>query len=193
MGSDQTVGAVFEQQVAVSAILARLFGQAHELSIDDLLFLDRIGNSNDRFDLGDVRAYLTYTGVLAPGPLALATLLTACSHETTAVYTPGDYVVSLTTPSADDGAVLIRLSGLPAGAVDVRPDDRDLVVYTSRVADTLRIAVFGTITPGPLVHIGPLDESVIALIDLRVEETASRSNEQREPLAGYAVELYRRR
>jgi hypothetical protein len=127
------------------------------------------------------------------GIFALATLLTACSHETTAVYIPGDYVVSLTTPSADDGAVLIRLSGLPAGAVDVRPDDRDLVVYTSRVADTLRIAVFGTITPGPLVHIGPLDESAIALIDLRVEETASRSNEQREPLAGYAVELYRRR
>jgi hypothetical protein len=72
MGSNQTVGAVFEQQLAVSAILARLFGQAHELRLDDLLFLDQIGNSNDRFDLGDVRAYLTYTGVLGADRAALA-------------------------------------------------------------------------------------------------------------------------
>jgi hypothetical protein len=121
--------------------------------------------------------------------LAAVTVLTACREATTAVYRPGDVVVYLTTPYADDGAVLIRLIGLPSGAVEVTADNRGLVVYSMRVADTLRIAVFGTLTAGPLLHVGPIDRRAVSLIDARVEDAVSRGNEQREPLSGYAVEL----
>ncbi len=68
MGSNQWVGAVFGRQLAVSAVLARLFDQPCLLTVDDLLFLDQLGNRNDRFDLGDVRAWLMHTGVLAASP-----------------------------------------------------------------------------------------------------------------------------
>lgn len=68
MGSNRTVGAVFRQQLALPAVLARLFSQPSPLTIDDLQFLDQLGNRNDRFDLGDARAWLMKTGVLAASP-----------------------------------------------------------------------------------------------------------------------------
>ncbi|MDH3206137.1 MAG: hypothetical protein OEO79_05965 [Gemmatimonadota bacterium] len=85
--------------------------------------------------------------------------------------------------------MLIALYGLPTGAVDLIPDDRSLVVYSVRVADTLRIAVFGEITSGPLIRLVPLDASAAPLIGIRVEDAASRANEQRESVSGYGLEL----
>jgi hypothetical protein len=128
----------------------------------------------------------------AMGMFIAGSLLAACHDATTTVDRPGDFVVSLRTPFADDGAVLVGLYGLPPGAVDVTAEDRSSVVYSVRIADTLRIAVFGAITSGPLVRVGPLDGSAVLLIATRVEDAASRANELREPLSGYGVELRRR-
>jgi hypothetical protein len=130
---------------------------------------------------------------MAMGVFIAATLLTGCRETTTQVYLPGYFVVSLVTPFADDGAVLIRLQGLPPWPVDVTTENRGLVVHSARNGDTLRIAVFGTLTSGPLVRIGPLDASTVVLIDTRVEEAASQGNEQRAHLSGYSVELHRQR
>ncbi len=122
----------------------------------------------------------------------IAGALFAACHDALTVEKPSDFVVSLTTPFADDGAVLVGLYGLPPAAVDVTADDPSLVVYSVRIADTLRIAVFGAITSGPLVRIGPLDGGAVLAIATRVEDAASRGNQQREPLSGYGVELRRR-
>ncbi len=128
----------------------------------------------------------------ATGIFIAGALFAACHDTTTTVDKPGEFVVSLTTPFADDGAVLVALYGLPPAAVDVTGDDRSLVVYSVRIADTLKVAVFGRITSGPLVRIGPLDGSAVLLIAARVEDAASQANAPRASLSGYGVELRRR-
>lgn len=130
---------------------------------------------------------------LIAGTLASVVLIAACDDPTGTVLDPvAELAVHLTTPSTDDGAVLITLHGLPPDEpVDVTAIDASLVVHTARIADTLRIAAFGEITAGPLVQIGPLRGSAASLIGARVDDVASRGNEQRE-LTGYSVTLHRR-
>lgn len=119
-------------------------------------------------------------------------LIAACDDPTGTVLDPVvELAVHLTTPFADDGAVLITLRGLPDEPVAVIAMDASLVVHTARMADTLRVAAFGSITSGPLAQIGPLRGSAASLIGARVDDAASRGNEQRE-LTGYSVTLHRR-
>lgn len=129
--------------------------------------------------------------LIAAAMLGSVVLVAACDDPTGTVFAPAPEVelaVHLTTPFADDGAVLITLHGLPDEPVAVTPTDASLIVHTARIADTLRIAAFGSITAGPLVHIGPLRDGASSLIGVRVDDVASRSNEARE-LAGYAITL----
>ncbi len=127
----------------------------------------------------------------AAAALALVWLLTAgCENPTTVSGDPMQtFVVHLTTPHADDGAVLITLVGLPSAPIEITSVDSRLVVYSARMADTLRIAVFGPITSGPLVQIWPLRASAASLLALRVEEAASRGNDLRDPSSDYALAL----
>ena len=124
--------------------------------------------------------------------LASVVLVSACDGPTSTVFDPVTALtVYLTTPFPDDGAVLIELHGLPDESVAVSAIDASLLVHTARTADTLRIAAFGSITSGPLVRIGPLRGSAASLIGARVDDAASRGNEQRE-LAGYVLTLQHR-
>jgi hypothetical protein len=124
--------------------------------------------------------------------LASVVLVAACDDPTGTVSDPplAELAVHLTTPSVDDGAVLMTLHGFPDAPVDVTAVDASLIVHSVRIADTLRIAVFGSITSGPLVQIGPLRGSTASLIGARVDDVASRDNQQRE-LTGYALTLQR--
>ncbi len=123
--------------------------------------------------------------------LVLALCLTAaCDNPTTITADPQRaFVVHLTTPHADDGAVLITLDGLPPTALEITSLDSRLVVYSVRVADTLRIAVFGPITSGPLVQISSLRPSAASLVHAHVEEAASRTNDLRGPSSDYVLAL----
>lgn len=124
--------------------------------------------------------------------LASVVLVAACDDPTGTVLAPvvpeTELAVHLTTPFSDDGAILITLHGLPDAAVAMTIMDASLVVHTARVADTLRIAAFGSITSGPLLQIGPLPGSAASLIGASVDDAASQTNEQRE-LTGYSVTL----
>lgn len=130
---------------------------------------------------------------LIAATLASVLLIAACDDPTGTVLDPmAELAVHLTTPFSDDGAVLITLHGLPPDEpVAVTAMDASLVVHTARIADTLRVAAFGSITSGPLVEIGPLRGGAASLIGARVDDAASRGNEQRE-LTGYSVTLHRR-
>lgn len=66
MQSNRTLGAVFRDRLQTSAVLGRLFGQPDALTDEEIEELDRLGNGNGRFDLGDVRAWLMDDGVAAP-------------------------------------------------------------------------------------------------------------------------------
>ena len=123
--------------------------------------------------------------------LVLALCLTAgCDNPTTIIVdSQRPFVVHLTTPHADDGAVLITLDGLPSTVIEITSLDSRLVVYSARIADTLRIAVFGPIASGPLVQISSLRASSASLVHARVEEAASRTNELRDPSSDYLLAL----
>lgn len=128
---------------------------------------------------------------IAAAMLASVVLVTACDDPTGTVFAPAavtELAVHLTTPFADDGAVLITLHGLPDEPVAVTAIDAGLVVHSVRVADTLRIAAFGSITSGPLVQIAPLRDGAASLIGARIDDVASRANAARE-LTGYAITL----
>lgn len=68
MQSNRTVGAVFRDRSLMSAVLGRLFGQPNVLTDEEIENLDRLGNGNGRFDLGDVRAWLMGAGAAPPSP-----------------------------------------------------------------------------------------------------------------------------
>lgn len=68
MQSNRTVGAVFRDRLLMSAVLGRLFGQPTMLTDEEIDDLDRLGNGNGRFDLGDVRAWLMDSGAAATSP-----------------------------------------------------------------------------------------------------------------------------
>ncbi len=118
-------------------------------------------------------------------------LLTAACDDPTTTYadSPTEFVVHLTTPFSDDGAVLITLAGLPSTPIEVTSVDASLVVYSARIDDTLRIAVFGPIGSGPVVQLWPLRASAASSVRASVEEAASRTNDLRDPSSDYALVL----
>lgn len=133
------------------------------------------------------RLLRTAVSILAAGVLAAA-----CGDSTGPDDGPSPFIVHITTPFPDDGAVLVVLYGpLPAG-VNVVAGGAGLVVHSVRIADTLRIAVFGTITSGPMVRLEVPNGAVIPQIFARVEDAASRDNVQRGAVSGYALRLEQR-
>lgn len=129
---------------------------------------------------------------LVAATLASVVLVAACDDPTGTVLAPvvpeTELAVHLTTPFSDDGAILITLHGLPDEPVAVTIMDASLVVHTARIADTLRIAAFGSITSGPLLQIGPLRGGTASRLGASIDDAASQTNEQRE-LTGYSVTL----
>lgn len=104
---------------------------------------------------------------------------------------PTTLVVHLTTPFSDDGAVLVALVGPLPADVRVEAAGPDLVAHAVRIADTLRIAVFGPVGSGPLVRLEVPEGRVVSRIDTRLEDAASRAGVQRDAVSGYRLRLER--
>jgi len=125
-------------------------------------------------------------------PLLLAALFAAACGDATG---PDDgsvpFVLHLTTPFPDYGALLVVLYGPLPEAVEVVAGSAELVVHSIRVADTLRIAVFGTIVSGPLGRLDLPAGTVVSQISGRVEDAASRGAVQRDAVSGYTLRLER--
>jgi hypothetical protein len=123
--------------------------------------------------------------------LAAAVVAVACGDVTAVEYGPAPVVVHLTTPFPDDGAVLLALYGPLPPTLDVVAASPGLVVHSVRTADTLRIAVFGSIVSGGLVRLDALDMNMMSQLGTRVEDAASRESTQRGTVSGYALRLQR--
>jgi hypothetical protein len=123
--------------------------------------------------------------------LAVGVLAAACGDATGPDSGPDPLVLQLTTSFPDDGAVLVALYGTLPATVDVVGGSPDLVIHSVRIADTLRIAVFGTITSGPLLRLRMSDGVDVSQIYGRVEDAASLGNVQRGGVAGYTLRLER--
>ena len=98
----------------------------------------------------------------------------------------GDVTVSLTTPNADDGVVLVALFG--PGFTDIQPANASYKVYSLTASPTeVHILVVGDLVAGPVLTLNVNDPSRIGDYHGTVVQVASRSDEPRTVLPGYEV------
>lgn len=98
----------------------------------------------------------------------------------------GKLVITLTSPGAADGAVLLRL----VGPVDEVEAAGNYLVESAPLADGItRIVVVGTITTGPVARISIPDMSQASQYFGLVEQVADRGSFALLSVAGYSVTI----
>ena len=122
-------------------------------------------------------------------PLALLSLAAACGDggpTGPAGPVPGVLKIALTTPNADDGALLFTVSGGRISTVDAAAAGYQ--IYTAQ-PDTLttRILVTGDIGAGEVVRIHVPDTRSAAAYHATIAQAASRTTFAQRGLAGYAL------
>jgi hypothetical protein len=120
--------------------------------------------------------------VVLAGLVAVASI-PACSNNTgpTAVILN----VSLSTPSPNDGAVLLAISGGPVDSVEAV----GYATYTAAATGTVRIIVAGDLVAGTIARIHLPDGRQATRYSATVEQVATRvTYAQRDP-AGYRASL----
>ena len=127
-------------------------------------------------------------------PLAVISALVLGSCETDAgpkQPVPGALTFELQTPNAQDGALLVQLSGpaLTVGAVSATGAGNQLFARMS--GSTLKVAVFGTIQAGPVFTVSVPDLARASQYSATVSEVADAGNALRGSLTGYAVRVKR--
>lgn len=97
---------------------------------------------------------------------------------------PGVLNVALTTPNADDGALLLTISGGPV--VSVEPASAAYQVYTFTPDTTnVRVLVSGDIAAGALLRIHIADSRRAASYHATIAQAASRTTFAQRALSGY--------
>ncbi len=115
----------------------------------------------------------------------VALLSAACSDATTSAGTgAGTLVVRLTTPHADDGALLFSVSGPRIDSITVSAGS--IRLFTRRGGDSIVAAVVGPLANGAVVHLHVPDVGATGYT-ATVMEVADREDALRASLAGYAL------
>ncbi len=105
---------------------------------------------------------------------------------------PGSLIVSFTTPNVDDRAAMFTVV-LPPGTTTGSPvlSASGLEVFHRRVADTLRVAVFGAIPSGELLRIAVPDLRQVPRMTVSLLEVAAENDALRESFSGYTIRVSR--
>lgn len=128
--------------------------------------------------------------------------LTACGLATTLVLgsascsdspgpdDSGPLTVSLTTPNADDGALLVVVTG--PELTDIQPTSSAYQVFSRRAGATeTRVIVVGDIVAGPVFTASVPTGSVASEFAASMSEVASRTDALRPSTAGYSLTVRR--
>lgn len=100
----------------------------------------------------------------------------------------GTATVSLTSPNADDGAVLVTVNG--TGLSNVRPPNSSYQVFWRLAsANVLKVAVVGDLATGPLFTVDVPDITNLSGYSGTVDEAASRTDALRGSLTGYSISV----
>jgi hypothetical protein len=122
-------------------------------------------------------------------PLLLALLAGACGDggpTGPAGPTPGVLKVALTTPNADDGALLLTISGGRVSTVDAASTGYQ--VYTAQPDTvTTRVLVTGDLAAGEVVRIHVPDTRSVAAYHATIAQAASRTTFAQRALTGYSL------
>lgn len=133
---------------------------------------------------------MTMIRILVRGAV-VSTLLfgsSACSDDPPTGPDDSAVTVSLSTPNADDGALLVVVSG--GALTDVQPASAAYQLFWRAVSDTeTRVIVVGDIQAGPLFTVDATVEP--AALAVGATEIASRTDVLRPTTAGYSFTVSR--
>jgi hypothetical protein len=116
--------------------------------------------------------------------LALLAASASCGDSTAPAPVAGDLTVSLVTPHADDGVVLLALFG--PEFTDIQPASSAYRVYSLTASPTeVRVLVVGDLTAGPILTLRVNDPGRIGEYSGVVKQAASRSDEVRTVSTDY--------
>ena len=101
---------------------------------------------------------------------------------------PGTLTARLVTPNADDGAILIEISG-PAPVADVMVAVQGAVVHSRADGNRTRLAIFGPLANGALVRFSVPDVNAAQQYSAQVTEVSDRASALRTSPTGYQVTI----
>ena len=132
--------------------------------------------------------------VRALGVLATAVLVSTCGEPVSPPRPPepepGVLSVRLTTPNADDAALIVRITG-PTAMTSVVAGNPAHEIYSRAEAKAFNAALFGDLAGGVLLRFHVPDIAKVAEYSATVVEVADQANALRESLAGYVVTVER--
>jgi hypothetical protein len=119
--------------------------------------------------------------------LALVLCLTGCGDGSTGPEgpTPGTLTVTLTTPNADDGAILLTVSG--PDMTQVTAADGSLYFRHAGGTGAVTAVLVGDVQAGSLLTFHVPDVTAAGSYSATITQVADRSNTVRASLAGYAL------
>lgn len=109
----------------------------------------------------------------------------ACGSDSTTGPTAGTLTVSLTTPNADDGAMLLTVSGPDMTQIAV--EDTSLYVRYAQDGTTITVVLVGDLRAGSLVTFHVPDVDAVSSYSATITQVADRNNVLRGSLTGYAL------
>ena len=107
-------------------------------------------------------------------------------QPTVPVAVPGTLTVSLVTPFADDGAILLDITG-PAPVTDVVAAAQGAVAHARSNGNATRVAVFGSLGGGALVRFSVPDVNAVQQYAAQVAEASDRASALRSSVTGYQL------
>jgi hypothetical protein len=120
----------------------------------------------------------------ALGCLLSLVLSTGCSNDTGP--TAGILNMTFSTQHANEGAVLLIVSGGPVDSIE----SLGYPIYSGRTGgDTLKLIITGQLSSGVLARIHIPDSRQSAAYGARVAQVAARGTYRLQDLAGYEVTL----
>jgi hypothetical protein len=103
---------------------------------------------------------------------------------------PGALTVHLATPNADDGAILLQITG-PAPAAEVTSAAQGVVVHARANGNTSRVAVFGSLGSGALLRFSVPDVNAAQQFSAQVVEASDRGSALRPSVTAYQLTIAR--
>lgn len=126
---------------------------------------------------------MRWTGI---GGLALLAAGLACGGSGSTGPVAGTATVSLATPNADDGAVLLTLTG-PSFSNPQSGSSSYKVYWRVASANEVHAIVVGDLTAGVVLTVGVDDVGKLGQYSGSVDEAASRTDQVRASVSGYGV------
>lgn len=125
---------------------------------------------------------------------AMAMLLSSCGGDSPNGGTgppidptnPGFVSVRLSTPNADDGALLLTLSG---GAADSLTASVGELFFSETGTNTFRIMIAGPLTNGAVARFWMADRRDVAQYTAAVEQVAVRDTYEQRDIGSYSLSI----